>query len=140
MRVVPFNPTHLCSLVIQRAQEGGPALTDEQAKALAQAGACYSALDDAGKTVAVAGVTVLWEGRAIAWAMIDAAAGRHFIGIDRAVRAFLAGTELRRIEAHVDARFEAGIRWLEMLGFKREGFMAKFTPDSRDCFLYARVR
>lgn len=140
MRVVAFAAAHLPALTIQSAQAAP--LTLAEAEELAKLGYCYTGVDEAGTVQAIAGVVPMWEGRAQAFAFIGTNAGRHFVSIDRAVRRFLAASTYRRIEAHVDANFAAGLRWIEMLGFERETArpMRSFTPDGRDCHLYARIR
>lgn len=46
---------------------------------------------------------------------------------------------LRRIQAEVKVTYEEGQRWLESLGFEREGLLKKFCPDNTDVYLYGRV-
>lgn len=141
MRVIAFAAAHLPALMIQSAQ-ASPPLTAAESEELAKLGYCYTGVDEAGTVHAIAGVVPQWEGRAQAFAFIGANAGRHFLAIDRAVRRFLRDCPYRRVEAHVDVNFPAGMRWLELLGFERETErpMRKFSPDGRDCHLYARVR
>ena len=46
--------------------------------------------------------------------------------------------ELARAEAHVRFGHASGIRWLEWLGFKREGLMKNYLGLNKDAYLYAR--
>jgi hypothetical protein len=63
------------------------------------------------------------------------------VQVHRATQRMLTATTIRRIEAHVDCNYAAGHRWVAMLGFVKEGGpMRAFTPDGRDCDLYARVK
>jgi hypothetical protein len=48
--------------------------------------------------------------------------------------------DFKRIEAFVDANFAEGHRWIQMLGFVREGYMRSFSPNGNDAVLYARIR
>jgi RimJ/RimL family protein N-acetyltransferase len=52
----------------------------------------------------------------------------------------LETTDFKRVEAYVDANFEAGHRWITMLGFEREGYMRAFSPLGDDAVLYARIK
>jgi len=144
MQIVRFTPAHLAALELQDAQIH---LSSELTRPgygdmLAAAGQSFSAL--AGdRVVCVAGLLPQWEGRAIAWALLSRQAGRYFLPVHRAVHGFLAQSAFRRVEAFVDAEFSRGCRWLEMLGFDNEtpgAPMRKYTPDGKDCFLYARVK
>jgi RimJ/RimL family protein N-acetyltransferase len=72
--------------------------------------------------------------------LISEAAGQHFFMIHKAVRRALLFHNYRRVETAVASDFEQGHRWMSMLGFEREGRMRAFTPDGRDCDLYARVQ
>jgi RimJ/RimL family protein N-acetyltransferase len=81
-----------------------------------------------------------WDNRAIAWGLISEYAGKQFVRIHKAVKRFLDTTDFNRVEAFVDADFEAGHRWIQMLGFEREGYMRAFSPLGKDCILYARIK
>lgn len=140
MMIVPFDPSHLTRLLLQPSQAiMQPTLSDPAyGPSLAQAGPAYSAVD--GDAVfACAGLIHQWPGRALAWALIAAEAGRHMIGIHKAVRRALDVHAFRRVETAVAADFDQGHRWAVMLGFEREGRMRAYTPDGGDCDLYARV-
>jgi ribosomal protein S18 acetylase RimI-like enzyme len=141
MMIAPFHPDHLASMLLQPAQAGVQPLLGDPAygASLAQAGPCYSAVVD-GVVIACAGLIPQWQGRAVAWALISNAAGPHFLGVHRAVRRALQVHDFRRVETGVVVDFEEGHRWAKMLGFEREGRMRAYTPDGRDCDLYARVR
>lgn len=140
MVIVPFEPSHLRSLVLQEAQAWmGPMIGGDYGDSLVRGGPCFTALDD-GRVLACAGVIRMWENRGQAWALMSADSGRHFVGIYRGIRRFLDMDETRRVEATVDSNFDAGHRLMRMLGFEREGRMRAYLMDGRDCDLYARVR
>lgn len=140
MEIVPLKASHIFDLRLQAAQ----AMFYEKfsagyARALEEAGNGYTALVD-GRPIACAGLVEQWEGRALAWALIAQDAGPYFVRVTRGVRRALDMAHWRRVEAHVDARFAAGIRWAEMLGFRAESVMEKFTPEGNDAFMYVRIR
>lgn len=140
MRIVPFEPVHLTTLVLQDAQVWmGPMMTHAYGAALRDGGVCYTAID--GETVlACAGAVNMWENRIQLWALMSSESGPRFVGIFRAILRFIDLCEARRIEATVDSNFAEGHRLLRMLGFEREGRMRAYLMDGRDCDLYARVR
>lgn len=140
MRIVPFEPDHLKLLLLQPSQAMMQStLTNaEYAQSLFHAGPAYSAVQ--GDAVfACGGLIPQWQGRAIAWALISAEAGPHFITITKAVRRALDLHPFRRVETAVRHDFPQGHRWAAMLGFKPEGLMRSYTPDGHDCDLYAKV-
>jgi len=141
MRIVPFEPDHLKRLLLQPSQAiMQPTMSKpEYAQSLHQAGPAYS-LVDGDDVFACMGLVPQWDNRAIAWGLISAESGPHFIMIHKAVHRTMRLHYYRRIETAVACDFTQGHRWATMLGFEREGRMRAYTPDGRDCDLYARVQ
>ncbi|HEX4329447.1 MAG TPA: hypothetical protein VH105_21850, partial [Burkholderiales bacterium] len=148
----PYRAADLESLILQPAQSHlqhlllghGYAQTLEACEAWtfvlrAQDGA---GKDQTEKVLACMGVHAIHPGRALAWSLIAGDIGRHFQAIHRAARRYLRVTPYARLEAHVDAGFTAGARWLRLLGFTCETpqGMRGFTAEGRTCHLYACVR
>lgn len=94
----------------------------------------------AGQTMAAAGLIELWPGRAYAWALLDHDAGRHLLGITRAIRSCLDAACLRRIEMAVDAEFKQGARFAELLGFHLESRARAYFPNGNDGLVYVRIQ
>lgn len=141
MEIVPFKPEHLETLLLQPSQKmlQPHILNKGYGEGLAAAGPAYSGVvDDA--VIACMGLIPQWPGRAIAWGLIAAEAGSHFITITKAVFRTMELHPFRRIETAVASNFEQGHRWARMLGFEREGKMRAYTPTGDDCDLYARVQ
>jgi hypothetical protein len=141
MIVKPFEAWHLDELTLQDSQSiFEPSLVNSgYGLSLQTAGPAYSAVID-DKVIACLGIIPQWENRAIAWGLISGDAGKYFIGVHKAVKRFLDLQDYARIETSVSCNFDQGHRWAQMLGFEREGMMRKYTPDGRDCDLYARIR
>jgi RimJ/RimL family protein N-acetyltransferase len=140
MHIEPFQSRHLEILVLQPSQAAVSVFfDDEYGPALKAAGPCFTAMDG-DEVLACAGVVKQWDNRAIAWGLISEYAGKQFVRIHKAVKRFLDTTDFNRVEAFVDADFEAGHRWIQMLGFEREGYMRAFSPLGKDCILYARIK
>lgn len=106
---------------------------------LSEAGLAFTGLVD-DKPIIMAGLVHEWPGRATAWAVVGADAGPHFAAIHRAAHHFLVRAPYRRIEAHVDVGFEAGVRWVKMLGFEMEAYLRAFRPDGADMLQFVRIR
>lgn len=140
MKVVPYQPEHLKSLLLQPGQSRARPYLEraDYATALVMP-TSFTALEG-DRVLACAGVIPLWQGRGEAWALMGSDLRRHFLCIHRATLRFLEACGLQRVEAAVDAEFCEAVEWIEMLGFKHEGPLRKYTPDGRDCIRYARVR
>lgn len=143
MNITRFKAAHLAALELQDAQSyfGSQISTPGYAQHLESVGGGFTGLVD-GRVVACAGCTEVWQGRAVAWALLSKDAGRHMMQIHRAVHGYLKAAQFRRIEAWVDEGFGPGERWLEMMGFRRETPepMRGFRPDGGACFLFARTK
>ena len=140
MDVVPFEPEHLDSIMLQPTQQRFFSyFTPAYAQALKTSGPCFSGIDG-NRVLGCAGLVKQWENRAIAWALLAGDIGTDFIRVHRAVDRFLDICGVNRVEAYVDAHFEQGHRWIQMLGFTQEGYMKQFNPDGGDAVLYARLR
>ena len=140
MIVVPFERWHLERMVIQQRQQGLEHLLTNEVFAALVGCQSYTALDGE-EVLACAGVLEVAPGRAAAWAYISQDVGRRMRGVTRAVKGFLDMAQYRRIEMDVDCEFPQAHRWARMLGFEMECERRRsFTPDGRDCALYARVR
>ena len=122
---------------------GPPRHYPELAERVDQPGICiglaWTAEDD-GRVVMCGGLLPQWENRALAWALIGENAGAHFAMIHRHVKQFLTLCPYRRIEAHVDVGFAAGVRWMKMLGFELEAYKKAFRPDGPDMLEFVRIR
>ena len=139
MRILPFRATHLDSLLLQEAQRGMTSyLSADYGQVLEQAGQAFTAVKD-DRVLGCAGIEVVWANRGVAWSLLGPISPFELLGVHRYVAAFLDGQRLRRIEMTVDAGHLAGQRWASMLGFQFEGFLRAYTPDGRDCHLYARI-
>lgn len=91
--------------------------------------------------VACAGVTEYWPGRGELWAIMPRSTGPHMLALTRLARKYIAGLSIRRIEATVDCDFDAGHRWMKLLGIEKEASPLKaFSIEGKDVSLYAKVR
>ncbi len=142
MRIVRFEPAHLEALRLQPAQAAmAPDLTPDYARALAAQPAAFTALGDDGDVLAVCGCVERWPGCAVAWALVSCDAGREMRALVRAMRGYFDhAVPWRRVEAYVDAGFDAGDRLAELLGFEREARARAFRPDGGDATIWVKIQ
>lgn len=140
MIVIPFKKEHIDRLVLQEKQKGLEHLqTGEMFRSLENE-ASYTVTDDE-EVLCCAGVVAMTEGRCIAWAYLAEGLNHRMVYVTRAVKRYLKLAPFFRIEMHVDCDFDEAHRWAKMLGFEMEcERMRAFTPDKRDCALYAMVK
>lgn len=140
MIVAPFHPGHMSELRLQPRQPKNLALfSDPEYGASLSEGRAFTIFED-GQVQACLGVYDLWPGRGLCWALLSADMRRLMLPVTVRARRFFVESGYRRLEAYVDPTFDEAIRWIELLGFKHEALMAKFTPDGDDQLLYARTR
>lgn len=132
MNIIAFKPEHAALMRLQPMQ----AAVSLDETTLITGPAWTGVADDL--PVVCAGFLPIWEGRAMAWALVAADAGRHMAAIHRAALERVRGAGYRRLEAYVDPRFAAARRWVAMLGFEYEGLLKRFTPTGDDMELYCR--
>jgi len=141
LRIIALKAEHLLAVQMQPAQGHGQRyVTEAMAGELVEADGIGWAGEQDGRIIACAGILQMHEARGCAWAMFATDALAHFKTIHRVVLAVLAASPWQRIEMTVDTRHAAACRWAHRLGFAREGLMRAYTPDGRDCYLYARIK
>lgn len=113
-------------------------LTVQYGRSLEAAGPCYSAFCGE-RVIACAGIVEFWQGRSQVWSLLSESMQSHKKAIHRAVKSFLKGYRVRRLECVVDPRSDASMRWAEHLGFHVEHPMACYTPDGDDQLMYVRI-
>ena len=140
--IVPLQEHHVRAIQPQEAQSGQP--VEERvrdAMGLAKTGSAWAVVGEEG-VMCVAGVQAQWDGRGIAWCLLDRRAGGRMLTMTRTVMRYLDGLNYARLEMYVDASFQAGCRWAEMLGFKNEtpNGMPRFLPNGNAAFMYGRTK
>lgn len=141
MIVIPFKREHMENMTIQEKQKGLEDLMTDDIYTLLEECDSYTFIDG-DEVIACAGTIEITPGRAIAWAHISGNIGpKRMVGLTWRVRRFLDMKSYRRVEMDVDCDFEQAHKWARMLGFEMEcERRRKYSPDGRDCALYARVR
>ncbi len=90
------------------------------------------------------GVFPIWEGLGEAWVMPSNLVSSHKKMFVKLIRSNLEQmTEkfnFRRVQATARADLPKAQRFLEFLGFEREGLLKKYGPDGSDHILYAKIK
>lgn len=94
--------------------------------------------------VFVGGVVPKWDGVGDGWLLVDKA---FPILVQPYLKEFFAGfnyymslLKYNRIQTGVLEGFDQGIRFIEGLGFKREGLMKQYGSDKKDYWRYAYLK
>jgi hypothetical protein len=113
------------------------------AEAASRAGTAWTIESD-GKPIACAGIVMWWKGVGEAWMIASPEAVKHKISFIKALKAgleiIIKTYEMHRVESKVRVGFESAIRINEILGFKQDAVLKKFTPDGQDVILFSIVR
>lgn len=137
MRVEVFQPYHLKLLLAQGVQPSQRREVSHVPDEYATVGRALTAFD--GERVLLCGGIVPLGHIGILWALLAEDAGHHMIALHRATKRFLGIHPPRRIEASVEKGFNAGCRWIELLGFRFEGEMPGYGRDGETHLRYGLV-
>lgn len=106
-------------------------------------GPAITLLNDAYEVVACAGVIIAWGGMGEFWMVPGKLVPRYAKSVWKEAKLFIADSigryNLHRIQATVRERDARAIRWIERLGFEKEGLMRCFGADRDNHFMYARL-
>jgi hypothetical protein len=89
--------------------------------------------------VASGGFYIMWPGVCEAWLMITPLIFKYPLLFVREVKKIFKDIKMTRIQASVKVSDKRAVKFLKHLGFKIEGFMAKYGPDGSDHYLMGRV-
>ena len=140
MHIMRFSPEHLKSLELQNEQQWMRELLNraDYGPALALGGPAFTAMDGE-TTLGCGGVMEHGKHRAEVWALLSRHIGPHMRAITRAVNGWLAVCPYQRVEANVATHFDAGQRWIKLLGFHQEGAeKMRFFADGRSALAFVR--
>ena len=92
-----------------------------------------------GTILGAGGYVIPWPGRAEAWILTTPGVPLFPKLVFSLVKHYLSMASsfgFRRVETTVPVQHDVAIRWLERLGFKREGVMQYYGPNEQDCYRY----
>jgi hypothetical protein len=147
IEIVPFKVEHAIELMRGELTEYNLARSDEIAERDGEfylsRGPCFSGVED-GKVLGSAGIMLMWPGVGEAWVLFskDVVNIKKFVytTITDYLITLVCDLDLRRVQAHCSSELPLAIKFLEQMGFEREGLMRKYGTDGSDHFLYAMVR
>lgn len=141
VKMVPFNLRHLEKLCLRPEAEDLKDITRELENIYCDGPAYTAIIED--QVVFCAGITITWHGVGVAWCYADCSASKYAREVYCAQLGFLDRCTkeygLHRVQAFALASWRMAWRYLERLGFQREGLMRKYSPNQEDYYLYARV-
>ena len=101
------------------------------------------AIIDGDNVLAVYGKVQEWNGKESIWALIGEKVKKSQwpvlikIGLRFINDLFESGA--RRVDMDVVTDYKEAERAAKILGFKREGLLEKYSPEGKDCYMYART-
>lgn len=138
MELVKLNRDHIKDLRLRDDQLKDLELLDDDFLEMAEnQSESYTGLEE-GKPIFCCGLLRVWEGRALAWALLGEEAAKHAKSMHKAAKWILDNSDCRRIEATIDPSSESAIRWVEHLGFEYECIFKAYTPSGEDMLSYVR--
>lgn len=139
IEVIPYQPEHLLKFAPRNASDDfAPWVA---AQAADQNGAMGTLVADP-HVLGFVGYHVRNEATAEVWIMLSRDLFGGSISIVRAVRFFMSQcfeAGFRRLQALADVDNQVAWRFLEALGFEREGILRSYGPKGEDRFMYGRV-
>ena len=99
----------------------------------------YTARVD-GVVCAIFGTVRQWEGRSLAWSVMGEGARTRMHELTQSAIEWLDSRTERRLEIDVDERFDAGIRWAFLMGFRYESTMHKYSETGEDVIKFVRIK
>lgn len=136
--LVQFEPDHLLQFSNYGNQEHLVKLfSPDELLHLKIKGPAFTAIMN-GIIVGCAGVVEINPFRAVAWGLFQKTGTSAFLGIHRATANFLKNCTYRRIEAYVDPKSPAAMKWIQLLGFKLDkAYTPYFFPNGSGASTWA---
>ena len=142
---VEFRVEHGIAIQAHVVQEVAHLELSAEKWARYQMGPAFTGQSEDGPMIC-AGVLPVWKGRWFAWAAISTKCRkREMLWIHRNVLKFLDDLQsgepetYRRVESTASAEQPDAQRWLELLGFQKEGRLRCYDASGSDHIQYARI-
>ncbi len=145
LMVRAYDPVDFTTIEVEehcsKAREGQP--IHEWAQYHATHGPAFTVVDPQDRVVACVGVHHRWQGLGEIWMVFSTLAAQylHIVAVMRTLIEYVQKERgYCRLQAAIDIRWPAAIRFAEHMGFQREALMKRYGPDGADHFLYALVQ
>jgi hypothetical protein len=148
MIIKPFQTGHAYEILYKNVREENIWLSrlgdfEDIVKIWKTGGPSYSLFID-NQVVFCAGVVdMLWQ-RGEAWTLLSSLFYKHPRVCARIVKSELGRIikdhDYKRVQSIVEPEDTKAIRFIEWLGFEREGLLRKYMPSEKDMLMYARIQ
>ena len=105
-------------------------------------GPSYTLVID-GQIVCCAGVVLMEWGRGEAWTLVSSLFYKYpktsFKAIKTKLDEIAKEKNLRRVQSLINSNSEWGERWMEHLGFRKEGMLRAYGPNGEDFIMFSRI-
>jgi len=96
------------------------------------------------EVIACIGVTFITSGVAEIWAITGKLVDKYPKDFHKRCQEIISEAfekaELHRLQCTAEVDYDRTIKWLERLGFEREGTLRSYTPDKKDMYIYSIVK
>ena len=143
MQIIPFEIEHFDAMDL-----GPDSLVSRDRRPLFEAypkvGPAVTLLNDTMEPIACAGVLVMWEGLGEFWMIPSRYVPKYPKTVWKEAKDFVNGSiakfNLHRVQATVREADETATRWIERLGFQKEGVLRCFGANGENHVMYSRVK
>lgn len=140
-KVVTYLPEHKDLIKLRKFDN--LAFVYDSLDAYAEYGQSFSLLDNNNLVIAMGGIVAKWPGVGIAWIAAQEELNPYRFIFAKNVKkelnriAFEVG--YHRIETTVRTDFPEAVKFIEWLGFDKEGLLKQGLPGKVDCYSYAKL-
>ena len=146
MEIVPFDIVFFDAMDLRSWDQMGIDCQEnvrERIANYAANGPAYTVLID-NEVMACGGVYIHWQGVGEAWVLTSPLVEKHMVSFHKAVKTKLQEIardhNLHRIQCVVNQIYRRSQKWVERLGFEREGLLKYYGPDRTSYYMYARTK
>lgn len=145
-KLVNFEKYHAYTIIERNIREEDLWLSgqnwEEAIEGWEKGGPAYTLFNDR-EPILCGGIVLMGWQRGEAWLLLSSLFYGHVLTSYKAVKRGFADIvsreTLRRVQALVNPKHEAAIRFIEHLGFENEGLLRQFGPSGEDLYMYARI-
>jgi len=142
IRVIPFEKEHLNQIKPRWCYDGDSVLSERTLEVHENSRTFIQTLESDDGIVAIVGLTVIWDGVALVWAIVSDLVMKYPKATTKKIKTLLEFgarmLKLRRVQLDVRVDFKESLRWVKFFGFKKEAVLEKYACDGTDHILFVR--
>lgn len=147
MKVIPFEKAHALDILDRNVRErdawiSGHGDFENIIETWKTGGPAYTIIID-DQVIMSAGVVLMGWNRGEAWTLLSTLFFKHpktcFKQVLYRLEEIIYTHKLKRVQALVSPEFEKGVRFVEHLGFEKEGTLKAFGPNNEDLVMFGRI-